>query len=346
MTINTMKLPASTMASAYRAGQSAGQNYVDIQRETNKYAMKPAEINKAAYQAQSAEKQVATEINARAKKAEIEIEAGLKRNEIKIQSGKDLAAAKNTTRKAGMLGAVGMLAGEVIADGKKPEKPVMAKQDFSAGINLIKEQQTDLAARIAERKNAPPEKSYEERIQADEGMIGSASLSSAPTNPAALNSSNNGKGGWGALSAVLSYGEGTQGDKGYTTQFTGTQFSDMSKHPKQIRISGNLKSDAAGKYQFLSTTWDEAKNALNLPDFSPESQEKAGRFLTKRRGVDPDKIITNRDEFVSVMDKLAPEWASMPYSGVSPGGFGKGSSYYGQGGKNVDDLWNKYQQSL
>ena len=74
--------------------------------------------------------------------------------------------------------------------------------------------------------------------------------------------------------------------------------------------------------------------------------EKAGKFLTKRRGVDPDKVITSRDEFVGVMDKLEPEWASMPYSGVSPGGFGKGSSYYGQGGKNVDDLWARYQQNL
>jgi len=46
------------------------------------------------------------------------------------------------------------------------------------------------------------------------------------------------------------------------------------------------------------------------------------------------------------MDKLAPEWASLPYSGVSPGGYGQGSSYYGQGGKTLDDLWNVYQQGL
>ena len=346
MTINTMKLPASTMASAYRAGQSAGQNYVDIQRETNKYAMKPAEINKAAYQAQSAEKQVATEVNARAKKAENKAEADIKSAKIGISHDKKLASINSTNRKAGILGAVGMLAGEAIADGRRPEKPVMAKQDFSAGINLIKDQQDALAKRIADRKNAPAEKSYEERIAAEEGMAGSTSLPSAPTNPAALNSSNNGKGGWGALSNVISFGEGTQGNRGYTTQFTGTQFSDMSKHPAQLRTGGGYTSDAAGKYQFLSTTFNPIQKKLGLPDFSAESQEKAGRYLTQQAGVDPDKIITSKDEFRGVMDKIAPTWASMPYSGTSPGGFGKGSSYYGQGGYDVDTLWNKYQQSF
>ena len=46
------------------------------------------------------------------------------------------------------------------------------------------------------------------------------------------------------------------------------------------------------------------------------------------------------------MDKLAPEWASLPYSTTSPGGFGNGSSYYGQGGKSLLDLWERYQQHI
>ena len=45
------------------------------------------------------------------------------------------------------------------------------------------------------------------------------------------------------------------------------------------------------------------------------------------------------------MDKLAPEWASLPYSGKSPGGYGQGSSYYGQGGKTLEELWSRYQNS-
>ena len=151
--------------------------------------------------------------------------------------------------------------------------------------------------------------------------------------------------GWKPLSYVISYAEGTLGDRGYTTQFTGTQFTDLSKHPRQLRSSGRWKSDAAGKYQFLSTTWDMAKGALGLQDFSPQSQELAGRYLTQKRGVDPDAVITTKEQFKNVMDKLAPEWASLPYSGVSPKGYGRGSSYHGQGGKSLDELWEVYLQA-
>ena len=94
----------------------------------------------------------------------------------------------------------------------------------------------------------------------------------------------------------------------------------------------------------MSTTWDEAKNALNLPDFSAASQEKAGRFLAERRGVNPDQVYTTKEEFKIAMDKLAPEWASMPYSGKGVNGGGYGSSYYGQGGISLDEAWNIYNQ--
>ena len=249
-----------------------------------------------------------------------------------------------------MLGAVGLLASEAIADGRKPEKPVMAKQDFSSKRKVIEDQQAAFNARVEARKNAPPEKSLTERLAAGEGLgvtnANANANANVSTNPAALNTSNNGKGGWGALSHIISFGEGTTGDKGYTTQFTGTQFSDMSKHPAQLRTGGGYTSDAAGKYQFLSTTFNPIQKKLGLPDFSPASQEKAGRYLTQQAGVDPDKIITSKDEMRGVLDKIAPTWASMPYSGVSPKGFGKGSSYYGQGGYDLDTLWTKYQQNL
>ncbi len=340
-----MALPASTMASAYRAGQSAGQNYVDIHRETNKYANKPNEINKVAYKAQIAEKKIATEINARAKKNEITAQSITDRAGVKADLYNKQKAADKSKRKAGIVAGIGMIASDMITENKIGKAPKRERDDFSSIDSYMESIKSKFEADRAKELAKPLDTSTASK-SLNTSSTPTVSKSAASTNPAALNTSNNGKGGWGALSAVLSYGEGTQGDKGYTTQFTGTQFSDMSKHPRQLKSGGGYTSDAAGKYQFLSTTWDEAQKALNLPDFSPESQEKAGKFLTKRRGVDPDKVITSRDEFVGVMDKLAPEWASMPYSGVSPGGFGKGSSYYGQGGKNVDDLWARYQQNL
>ena len=117
--------------------------------------------------------------------------------------------------------------------------------------------------------------------------------------------------------------------------FTGAQFSDTSKHPRQINRSGSLASDAAGAYQFLSTTWDSAKNALGLTDFSPASQEKAGKYLAQRRGLNTDTVFTDKNAFLKELDKIAPEWASMPTLKT-------GTSYYGQGGLSPDEAWRIY----
>jgi len=144
-----------------------------------------------------------------------------------------------------------------------------------------------------------------------------------------------GSDGWNRWSRVIRSGEGTLGDKGYTTQFTGTQFSDTSVHPRQIKSSGRHSSDAAGAYQFLSTTWDGAKNALGLKDFSPASQEKAGRYLAEKRGLNPDNVITDYNTFVKELDKLSPEWASLPTAKT-------GTSYYGQGGISAQQAWKIY----
>ena len=44
------------------------------------------------------------------------------------------------------------------------------------------------------------------------------------------------------------------------------------------------------------------------------------------------------------MDKLAPEWASLPYSGIVKVMVREALSY-GQGGKTLDELWEIYQRS-
>ena len=46
--------------------------------------------------------------------------------------------------------------------------------------------------------------------------------------------------GWSRLSRVIRHGEGTSGDAGYNTMFTGAKFSDTSRHPRQINRSGRL----------------------------------------------------------------------------------------------------------
>lgn len=129
-----------------------------------------------------------------------------------------------------------------------------------------------------------------------------------------------------AFLAVIRTGEGTSGANGYRTLYGGSLFTDMADHPSNLGWPGvvlpdnycagaglpkGCKTTAAGAYQFLSSTWNEAKRALNLPDFSPESQDAAAIWLIQRRGAYDDVI---RGNFDAALQKVAREWASLPGS--------------------------------
>ena len=86
-------------------------------------------------------------------------------------------------------------------------------------------------------------------------------------------------------------------------------FSDFSKHPNILVTSGGYTSTAAGRYQILKKTWDSVQSKLNLPDFSPLSQDKAAIQLIKDRGAYNDVIQGN---FESAIAKTNKEWASLP----------------------------------
>jgi muramidase (phage lysozyme) len=103
---------------------------------------------------------------------------------------------------------------------------------------------------------------------------------------------------------TIAYAEGAD----YNVMFTGKTFSGYSDHPRQLQGSG-LRSDAAGRYQFLSTTWDGAKKALGLKDFSPASQDRAGLYLVDQRGALGD-VDAGRIE--AAITKCSYEWASFP----------------------------------
>jgi muramidase (phage lysozyme) len=117
-----------------------------------------------------------------------------------------------------------------------------------------------------------------------------------------------------AMLDVIALTEGTDrsiGDglrTGYDIIFTGDRFSDFSTHPRRLRCSGSLCSDAAGRYQFLSTTWD----GLGLPNFKPASQDQGGIQLIKNRGV-LDLVEAGRIN--DALQSLSWEWASLPYKG-------------------------------
>ncbi|MEE3719697.1 glycoside hydrolase family 104 protein [Tumidithrix elongata RA019] len=124
--------------------------------------------------------------------------------------------------------------------------------------------------------------------------------------------------------------EGTNCPLGYQTMFTGKVFSDFSDHPRQIQCAGELCSDAAGAYQFLSTTWDDVAQAIGATDFSPHWQDLAAVELLRRRDAYED-ILAGRLQ--SALDKCSWEWASLP-----PGRYGQPSLSY----EDCDRLFQEF----
>lgn len=144
-----------------------------------------------------------------------------------------------------------------------------------------------------------------------------------------------------ALLDTLAYAEGTDGrplEKQYMVMLGGGLFSVENgwRHPR--KIIGNV-SDAAGRYQFLSTTWDMAAKALGLKDFSPENQDRAALFLVDRRlGGNSAAILKKNGLTKDIVAKLAPEWASLPTLA--------GVSFHGQPVKKYKDLMNYYNSRV
>ncbi len=103
-----------------------------------------------------------------------------------------------------------------------------------------------------------------------------------------------------------------ESDDGYNVDVGSTPgkpilFNDYSKHPRILDAA--LDSTAAGRYQAIWPTWYETKTALNLPDFSPPSQDLFGlerlRFRNALAPIDAGDI-------ASAILNCANEWASFP----------------------------------
>lgn len=85
--------------------------------------------------------------------------------------------------------------------------------------------------------------------------------------------------------------------------------------PDQMCINAGRKpgcvSTAAGKYQLIRPTWIGCRDALKLPDFGPESQDRAALLLISQKGALVD--IHNGD-IPKAVAKCSDIWASLPGS--------------------------------
>lgn len=155
-------------------------------------------------------------------------------------------------------------------------------------------------------------------------------------------SSSSGSGRFGtkeqkAMLDSIAFAEGTskyQND-GYNTMFTGKQFSGFKDHPRKLQTGGGYTSDAAGRYQFLSTTWDPLAKKLGLKDFSPTSQDKAAIELSRQYDV-TQELLQKEGMSMKVSSFLGRQWASFPGKTIG----------LGQPTQKLKEIQNVYQKSL
>ena len=87
-----------------------------------------------------------------------------------------------------------------------------------------------------------------------------------------------------------------------------------------------MTSTAAGRYQFLSSTYDRLKKKGQFKEgFTPEEQDRAALYLVRRCGVTEEMLesAVNSGDFRQVWGKLSGQWASLPNAMT-------GKSVYGQ----------------
>lgn len=124
---------------------------------------------------------------------------------------------------------------------------------------------------------------------------------------------------------MTAWSEGTSNcpgsDDGYNVEVGRRLFTDYDKHPFSngrkatcVNAKKGLFSTASGRYQIKFNIWIAYKKLLNLPDFSPESQDKIAIQLIKECHA-LDDIKAGR--FESAVSKCRSRWASFPGSGYS-----------------------------
>jgi muramidase (phage lysozyme) len=115
---------------------------------------------------------------------------------------------------------------------------------------------------------------------------------------------------------VLAYCEGAD----YNTVFGGGSFVGW-QHPCRKVQAGGYNSDAAGRYQFLCSTW----RGLGLQDFSPANQDLGAIILIAQKGALQD--IANGD-LQTAVSKCRGTWPSLPGGSQQTRNWSQVTSYF------------------
>ena len=336
-------MPAGDWA---QAGRVSSQRFNNAMTAVAINSVDPNKLIQESMKARSAQKQTAMKAKEALKRTEDRVDIFEAKNDARLQMQEAAVEGKNIRRKAGLLAAgASMIASSQM---RPPERPFPKfEYDLSGYQSLIDTQAGEVERRRSELEKFNTDNPLKGASESASETLENTGAQATTPDPTSFTASTL-TGGMTPLLETISFAEGTSGERGFTTRFGGSQFELGTDHPRVgAKTPWGTTSAAAGKFQIMPKTWDTVVQPnLNLPDFGRKSQIEAGRFLVQNRNVDPDSRITNIDDFRTTMDKLAPEWAGLPYSKRSPGGYGMGSSYYGQGGKKLEELFEFYQSQF
>lgn len=184
-----------------------------------------------------------------------------------------------------------------------PDNPYMPTPEIEAGPEQLPTFLESISVTASEAAAAIPE------------LVGLAAPAPAP-DQAARNER--------AFLDMIAFAEGTAGPDGYRAMFGypapgRLAPADLRDHPGIFfdftdKAGRQLKTSAAGRYQFLLRTWRDLQERLQLPDFGPDSQDRAALELIRQRGALRD---VQAGRVPTAVDKVRTIWASLPGAGYA-----------------------------
>lgn len=104
----------------------------------------------------------------------------------------------------------------------------------------------------------------------------------------------------------------------YTVLFGGSHFTGFAAFPEWSGVEvGDSVTHAAGRYQFEPATWRGQQAKLGLPDFSPESQDRAAWDLAEtvyKARTRLDLTTELADDLSGIAAALNSTWTSLSES--------------------------------
>ena len=190
-------------------------------------------FGKQAIQDQTAQDLLSMEIRGRAQQDALISKSNKKTKDINREAKKFAKEQVRSARMTGKLAGGAALIGSAYFMGKRKDEPDERIGMLEGFIQENKEKDRREAEELSSRATEASTKSVSE-IDLETPILSGPE----PTSSGVVMSEDNKSLGWRKLGTTIRFGEGTLGSAGYNTQFTGTKFTDTSKHPRQLRSGG------------------------------------------------------------------------------------------------------------